>query len=97
MPVKIKDLIDEMDMKMDEYNKYLNKETGEIVMVGTEELSIVEESEEDDKFSQYPDWQRESLQVALDVIENWGKYVGLPDKWEINEYSVSVNIEFRTH
>ena len=25
MPVKMKDLIDEMDMQMDEYNKYINK------------------------------------------------------------------------
>lgn len=40
MPVKIKDLIDEMDMQMDEYNKYLNKETGEIVTVSTEDLSV---------------------------------------------------------
>jgi len=56
MVVKIKDLIDEMDMQMDEYNKYLNKETGEIITVSTEDLSIVEESEEDDDFSQYPDW-----------------------------------------
>jgi hypothetical protein len=86
--VKIKDLVDEMDMQMDEYNKYLNKETGEIVTVSTEDLSIAEDSEEDEDFSQYPDWQRESLQEALNVIAHWGKYIGLPDKWEIHEYDI---------
>lgn len=88
MAVKIKDLIDEMDMQTDEYNKYLNKETGDIIMVSTEDLSIAEESGEDDDFSQYPEWHRESLQEALDVIVNWDKYIGLPDKWDIHEYDI---------
>jgi len=40
MPVKISELIDEMDMQMDEYNTYLNKETNIIVTVSNEALSI---------------------------------------------------------
>ncbi len=87
-PVKLKDIVDEMEMQMDEYHKYLNKETGEIVTVSTEELSIAEESEEDDDFSEYPDWQQDSIKSALDVIENWENYIELPDKWEINEYDI---------
>ncbi|WP_148137318.1 UPF0158 family protein [Candidatus Formimonas warabiya] len=88
MPVKIKDLVDEMEGQMDEYNKYLNKETGQIIMVSVEDLSVAEESEEEDDFSQYPEWQREALQEALDVIISGEKYVELPDKWEIHEYSI---------
>jgi len=87
-PVKLKDIVDEMEMQMDEYHKYLNKETGEIVTVSTEELTIAEESEEDDDFSEYPDWQRDSIKDALDVIVNWENYIELPDKWEINEYDI---------
>lgn len=87
-PVKLKDIVDEMEMQMDEYKKYLNKETGGIVTVSTEELSIAEESEEEDDFSEYPDWQRDSIMDALDVIENWDNYIELPDKWEINEYDI---------
>ena len=52
MPVKISELIDEMDMQMDEYNTYLNKETNIIVTVSNEALSIAEESDEDDDFSE---------------------------------------------
>lgn len=87
-PVKLKDIVDEMEMQMDEYRKYLCKETGEIVSVSTEELSIAEESEEDDDFSEYPDWQQDSIKDAMDVIVNWENYVELPDKWEINEYDI---------
>lgn len=85
-PVKLKDIVDEMEMQMDEYRKFLNKETGKIVTVSTEELSIAEESEEDDDFYEYPDWQQDSIKDALDVIVNWENYIELPDKWKINEY-----------
>lgn len=63
--LKLKDIVDEMEMQMDEYRKYLNKETGEIVTVSTEDLSFAEESEED-YFSKYPDWQQDSIKDVLD-------------------------------
>jgi hypothetical protein len=88
-PVKLQDIIDEMDMQMDEYHKYLNTETGEIIAVSSEDIGIAEESDEDDDFSKYPDWQRDSINEAMDVLMNWGsdKYIELPDKWDIHEYS----------
>ncbi|MCE5285558.1 MAG: UPF0158 family protein [Pelosinus sp.] len=88
MIMKIKDLVAEMEMQMDEFYKYLNKETGLIVTVSKEEMAIAEESEEDDDFSQYPDWQRASIKDAFDIDVNWDKYIGLPDKQEIDEYRI---------
>ena len=88
MAVLLKDLIDGMDMQMDEYRQFLNKETGVVVSVSNEELSIAEDSEEDDVFSQYPDWQREAIQQALDIDLNWENYIELPNKWEVDEYHI---------
>jgi hypothetical protein len=88
-PVKLKDLIDEMDMQFDDNHKYLNKETGEIITVSSEDLSIAEESEPGEDFAKYPDWQQESILQALDVVEKFGsKYISLPDKWDIHEYQI---------
>ena len=87
-PVKLKDIIDEMEILMEDSRKYLNKEMATIITVSTEELSIAEDSEEDDDFSEYPEWQQESLKDALDVIVNEDNYIELPDKWEINEYDI---------
>lgn len=89
-PVKLQDIVDEMEMQMDECHKYLNTEIGEIITVSSEDLGIAEESDEDDDFSEYPDWQRDSINEALDVLMNWGsgKYIELPDKWDIHEYSI---------
>ncbi len=83
--IKLKDIIDEMDTLSDEYKCFLNKETGALISVSTEELSI---AEEDDDFSQYPEWQQETIKEALDIIVNWNNYVELPDKFEINEYDI---------
>jgi len=89
-PVKLQDIINEMEMQMDEYHTYLNTETSEIITLSSEELRIAEESEEDDDFLKYPEWQRDSINEALDVIMNWtnGKYIELPDKWDIHEYNI---------
>lgn len=86
--VKLKDIIDQMDTMSDEYNVFLDKETGNIVSLSVEVLSIAEESEEDDDFSDYPQWQQDELKEALDVVMNYGNYVELPSKFDIDEYSI---------
>jgi hypothetical protein len=88
MKVKLKRVVDEMDMQMDDYRHFLHKETGEIVTVSVEELSIAEDSDEEDDFSAYPDWQQDSIRDALDININWEKYLELPAKYEIHEYSI---------
>ena len=50
MQVKIKesvnflDIIDEMEIQMDEHQKYLNIETGKIITISSEELGNAEDS-----------------------------------------------------
>lgn len=89
-PVKLKDIIDSLDVQMDEIRSYLNTETGEIITLSTEELDIAEESEGEVDFSEYPDWQRDAINEAMDVLDNKDthKYIELPDRWEINEYGI---------
>ncbi|NLJ49290.1 MAG: hypothetical protein GX428_06870 [Candidatus Atribacteria bacterium] len=89
-PVKLKDIIDSLDVQMDQIRSYLNTETGEIIALSTEELDIAEESEGDIDFSKYPEWQRDLINEAIDVLDNWNtnKYIELPDRWYVNEYSI---------
>ncbi len=89
-PVKLKDIIDSLDVQMDQIRSYLNTETGEIITLSTEELDIAEESEGEVDFSEYPDWQRDAINEVIDVFNNLNtrKYIELPDRWEINEYGI---------
>ncbi|MHB1483534.1 MAG: UPF0158 family protein [Saccharofermentanales bacterium] len=90
MPIKLQSIVDEIESQMDEYNKYLNTQTGQIICVGSEDLRVAEESETDDDFSEYPDWQQTSIKQAMDVLVNCfsDKYILLPTVYDINEYNI---------
>ena len=87
-PLNLKTLAEELDDQFEEYSKYYNKTTGEIISVSFEDFRIAEDSEEGDDFSKYPDWQRESIIEALDVIINDENYIELPNQHDINEYDI---------
>ena len=81
--VKLSEIIGEMELQHEESSLYLNKKTGEVVMVTDEEIRA---TEEEDSLEELPEWQREAIKVARDVLENSENYVELPSKYEIHEY-----------
>lgn len=85
IPVKLKDIIEEMEVQLDDFRTFLNKETGEIVTLTSDELMAAEEEESlDDK----PEWMLENIVVANDILWNFDKYVELPTKYDIHEYKI---------
>ena len=86
--VKLSEIIGEMDLQHEESSLYLNKKTGEVVMVTDEEIRA---TEEEDSLEELPEWQREAIKVARDVLENSENYVQLPSKYEIHEYRIMEN------
>ena len=44
----------------------------------------------DSDLSDLPDWQKETVRLALNVIMQAGtnKYIEIPTKWQINEYRI---------
>jgi len=87
-PVKLKDIIENLDMVDDSCKAFYSKKSGKVLVASVEDLGIAEESEEDDDFAGYPEWQRDSIKEAIDVIVNWEEYIELPDRFEINEYGI---------
>ena len=85
LPVKLNDIIDEMEIQSDAHSYYLNKKTGEIVMVTDEHFSIVEDEED---ISHYSDWEQEAIRVAIDVLESEKNYIPLPSQFDIHEYQI---------
>jgi hypothetical protein len=56
--VKLREFIDAMDLPNQDWQSYLNRDTGEIVTVTDEDRALVDgETDLDD----LPDWQREAL------------------------------------
>jgi Uncharacterised protein family (UPF0158) len=82
--VSIKDVVDEMDVPSDEHSAFLNRHTGELVTLSREELSA---AEEDDDIGDYPEWQKEMIIKAKEVIAS-DDYLPLPSKFDIHEYNI---------
>jgi hypothetical protein len=83
--VKLKDIVEEIDMQFEESHSLFNIKTGEIVLVSSEDLRAVEDEKPVDHL---PDWQQENIMVAEDVVENFENYIELPTKYDINEYEI---------
>ncbi|MHB8126184.1 MAG: UPF0158 family protein [Desulfitobacteriaceae bacterium] len=90
-PVSLKRIAESLDFLMDDWKSYLNKITGEIVEIQIEYLGIAEESEEDDDFSEYEDWEQDSIRDAFAILDNSNDFAELPDKEEVNEYNIMEN------
>ncbi|HKO43742.1 MAG TPA: UPF0158 family protein [Pyrinomonadaceae bacterium] len=83
--VNLIDVVDALDNAMEEQAYYLDKRTGEIILLTSEDL---EAAEEDEPLSDYPDWQRESIQKAREVLNesNAESFAQFPDKFDVDHY-----------
>lgn len=82
--VHIPDLVEGIDMQTEETYAYLNEATGEVVTVSDEELDAAESHA---PLDQFPEWQREMLLIARDILET-DHYRRLPAKDEIHDYRI---------
>jgi hypothetical protein len=83
--VKLKDIIEEMEIQFEESRSLLNIITGEIVLVTSEDLRAVEDEK---PFDHLPEWEQENRMIAMDVVDNFENYIELPTKYEVNEYEI---------
>src|SRR6266852_6489336 len=82
--VKLQDILEGMDFQSDEQSSFLNLTTGEVVSITDEELRA---AEHDAPLEDFPDWQHDAIRIARDIVET-DHYLPLPDRFEINEYSI---------
>lgn len=87
-PVKLRNIIENLEMTDDSFRAFYSKNTSEIIAASVEDLAIVEDAEEGEDFNEYPKWQRESIKGAIDIVENWENYISLPDRSDIDEYRI---------
>ncbi len=84
-PVKLKDIVDGMNLLSNEVTAYLDIRTNIIVMISDDELYAAEENAPLDSF---PDWQREIIRIAGEIVSSEEFFIPLPSKYEIHEYTI---------
>lgn len=87
MPIEVKlsDVIEALDSAMDEHAYYLDKRSGEIVLVTDDDIAAAENEE---LMLASPEWQQESIANAHEALNDSKNLLPLPDKFEIHEYRI---------
>jgi len=90
--VKLSAVLEGMELQFDETHALLDRATGEVFSLSDEEFQA---GEEDADPSDYPEWQRESIERAKAVeADTAGRFVALPDRFEINEWRMMRDFAF---
>jgi hypothetical protein len=84
LPVKLRAVVDQIEMAGDEMTAYINRKTGDLITLTDEDLSYAEEG---DNSRLIPDWQRETVDQVKQVLAD-DEYIALPDSFEIHEYQI---------
>ena len=75
--VKLDAVIEALESAGDEHAHYLDKRTGEIVLVTDEDMTAAQENE---LISEYPDWQGLILKAG-EVFRDSKQFIQLPDQF----------------
>ena len=72
---------------------YLDKETGEVIITSEETFGYAEEAEEDEDNigEDLPDWQKEDIKLAKDILfKNPDRYICIPERPSYEGYNLMV-------
>lgn len=81
--VSLQDVVSAMDVPNQEWESFLDPESGEIITVTGDDLGALEDPEPD----LLPDWQRELLPKVREILES-DRYLRLPDSFEVHEWAM---------
>ena len=85
MKAKLDDVIEALELRSDEGHYFYAVDTEEVVYVTIDDLRMAEDGEITDDL---PEWQKDMVETAADIIENWDNHIKLPTQFDINEYNI---------
>jgi len=79
------------DVSRDCMEYYLDKETGQVIVL-SEEISRYAEGDEDSIREDLPDWQKGEIQIAENIRNNnRDRYINIPEKPTYESYNIMVD------
>jgi len=79
------DLINALEEQSDSLFPFLDRETGEVLLISDESLSLAEA--EPEEIDLLPDWQKEEFELAV-LIETTDRYLRLPTRFDVHEWNI---------
>ena len=95
MQVKLSEILFALETQTESSTAYVDRRTGEVIVIGEEEAFYVEEEEEeigDEEVDFIPDWQRPIIEKAREIMnDDKGVFLPLPSQFDINEWEIMRN------
>ena len=85
LPVKLEKIIEAIEFQSDESTAYLDKKTGNVIIIMEEEVNAAENQE---PLEEYPEWQRDNIKKAREFLDREEEFLSLPTKYDIHEYQI---------
>ena len=82
--VKLQDVIEGLESQSFESYSFLDKRTGEVVLISEEKMRAAEDNE---PLEEFPEWEQELVKIAKEV-DKADDHIQLPTKFDIDEYSI---------
>ena len=87
-PVKLKDIIEALEMETDTTTFYFDKGTGQVEMI-SEDVTAGMQLEDDGLVDEQPEWLRKAISKAREIHNDSDEqFVQLPDKFDLNDYEI---------
>jgi hypothetical protein len=83
--VRLKDIVDALEMQFDESSSFLDLDTGQVETVSHALLSEPEDS--GDEEPDLPTWQKHEWEIAKQIVST-GRFQELPTKFEVHEWEI---------
>ena len=84
--VRLKDIVEALEMPIDEDRSFLDLDTGEVYTVSRTLLGEAEECADDEE-PDLPDWQWEEWEICRKIAFT-GRCVKLPTKYDVHEWEI---------
>ncbi|MDP3000819.1 MAG: UPF0158 family protein [Bryobacterales bacterium] len=88
--VRLKEIVDALEMQFDEAFSFLDLDTGEVETVSRDLLSAAEESDDDDEGPDLPRWQEREWEIAKRIVST-DRFRKLPTKYEVHELEIMLD------
>ena len=82
--VRLKEIIDALEMQFEESSSFLDPDTGHVETVSNELLREAEETSEEPDL---PVWQKQEWEVARRIVST-GRFLELPSKFDVHEWEI---------
>ena len=89
LPVKLSDVVEQLSIISNDLTAYLNRRTGELVMLPGGSMFELEDDEfaDEEDLEEQPEWMREERAQTREVLDS-DDYLALPGSFEIHEYKI---------